>query len=197
MKLDKQALVERDERSVPFLDQLQYSLADSRIVPVHGIIDNVLSSLTNFRLQYLLSRSDDPITIQLNSLGGDVYQGLALYDSIRAASEKTEINVVALGTCMSMAVVVLQAGTKRYSLPNTSFLMHEISSFAAGKLSELKDEQSEMARLEGVMNQIVADRTGMPVKKLQRLFERKDLFIDAKTAKRYNLIDKIVTRVGK
>lgn len=176
-----------------YLDILQMNLLDRRIIPIHGPIDGMASLLLTYKLEYLMAQNDEPIKLQINSLGGDVYQGLAMYDRIMQAQDHGQvINTEAIGTCMSMAVILLQTGRKRSAHRNTSLLLHEISSYASGKVSEIKEEQKELERLDGVLNAILSERSGMPIEKLRKLFERRDLFIDVKTAKKYNLIDKII-----
>lgn len=175
-----------------FIDDIERGLAEQRIVNVVGQVDSTMSLELAARLNYLAGVNNKPINVFLNTFGGSVTDGLAIYDLIVALNKKVPINVVATGACMSMGTIILQAGRKRLTTPFTSFLLHELSMRNEGKLGELRDNQKEAERLQHILNGILAKRTRLSEKKLMQLFTRREFYIDAEEARKYRLVDGII-----
>lgn len=114
-------------------------------------------------------RSLKPITVRFNSPGGDLISGMALYDYIvMLRQEGIEVTTVATGMCASMAAVLLQAGTKRLVTPNAWFMIHEVSSFSEGKLSEIEDETKWLIRAQSRFLDILAERSKLSKAEIKR-----------------------------
>lgn len=146
------------------------------------------------------SESKKPIWVILNSPGGDVLHGLAIYDCIRMFAESgIEINVLSIGVAASMATVILQAGTKRLALPHTQFLVHQVSEtilFKTEEVSEGKERVEELERINRIVMGIIAERADIDLEELLRLSKKKDCWYAPEEAKKFGkngLIDKIIT----
>lgn len=134
---------------------------------------------------------NNPIQIYINSYGGSVYDGLGLYDTIQLAKSKGYIvRTVNIGTCASMASIILMSGSEghRDSMPNCSVMLHELSYGDFGKFSEMEDSVNEAKRLQEKLNKIIRIHTNFDPNN----FNRKDVWMDAETAKKYNIIDNII-----
>jgi ATP-dependent Clp endopeptidase proteolytic subunit ClpP len=140
-----------------------------------------------------------PISIILDSPGGDVFAGFGIHNMIQAAVlGGAQVNIIGKGLMASMATVVLQAGSQRLALPHTQFLVHEISQSifeVTEKVSETEERVEESKRLNRIVMGVIAERVGMSVDELIKISKKKDCWFDAKQALKlgeHGLIDKIV-----
>jgi len=140
-----------------------------------------------------------PIWVILDSPGGDVFAGFAIHDMIRSAvAGGAEINILGKGLMASMATVVLQAATKRFTLPYTQFLVHEVSQsiFEIGeKVSEGEERVEESKRINRIVMGIIAKRVGMNVDDLIKISKKKDCWFDADGALKlgeHGLVDQVI-----
>lgn len=143
-------------------------------------------------LRHLVARSKKPITIYMNTAGGSVVDGLAIYDLIRELGKKVPINIIGTGACMSMGAIIMQAATKRSATPNCAFMLHELHAGVVGSLSQMKDLHQQFDKTQKVLNAILRERTGLTNKRIREITERKDSFFSAEEALKFNLIDGIV-----
>jgi ATP-dependent Clp protease protease subunit len=144
--------------------------------------------------QLLFLASEDPdkdINIYINSPGGVVTAGLAIYDTMRYVSPR--VSTVCMGLAASMATVLLAGGTKgmRFALPNTRILIHQPSGGFQGQASDIQIHAMEILRIRKTLNDILAQHTGQPIEKIERDTER-DFFMSAEEAKGYGIIDDII-----
>lgn len=175
---------------------------ERREIIIAGTIDqHVMYYLTRL-FRYFAAVSKDPITVILNTPGGSIVDGLAIYDLIRMTTARgIKVNILAMGSCMSMGSIILQAATHRACTKNTAFLLHEVQTITIGtsvrSMSEEKDRQGDLERVQAVLNDILAQRTGMPEKKLRKLYERRDLYLTAQDALQYKLVDEVIDYNGR
>ena len=146
--------------------------------------------------QLLFLEADDPdkdITFYINSPGGVVTAGLAIYDTMQYI--KCDIATLCLGQAASMGAVLLSAGTngKRYSLPNSRILIHQPMGGYQGQATDIDIHAKEILRMRQDLNKILANHTGQKISKIQRDTER-DFFMSAGEAKKYGIIDKVLTK---
>lgn len=146
--------------------------------------------------QLLFLEADDPdkdITFYVNSPGGSVTSGLAIYDTMKYL--KCDVATLCMGQAASMAAVLLAAGTKgkRYSLPNSRILIHQPMGGFQGQATDIDIHAREILRMRQDLNKILANHTGQKVKKIQTDTER-DYFMSAVDAKQYGIIDKVITK---
>ena len=139
-----------------------------------------------------LDREDThmPIEFYINSPGGNVVDGLALYDVIHTIS--APVNTTCVGTAASMGAILLTAGTgTRAALPNSRIMIHAVSSGARGTSADLRIQMAETDRLENTLFKILADKTGKTVKQITKDCDR-DYYMSAEEAKAYGLIDTVI-----
>lgn len=169
----------------------------SNLIMINKPITQETVSEWQSMLLYLITQTtpeeskENPIQLYINSPGGSVYDGLGLYDVIHLIKSKGYIvRTINIGTCASMAAIILMAGSIGYreSLPNCSIMLHELSYGDFGKLSEMEDAVEESQRLQIILDGIITSNSNF----LPTDFERKDVWMDAKTALKYKIIDKIL-----
>lgn len=135
-----------------------------------------------------------PITLALNSPGGSVFDGLALYDYIRwLVSEGHEVTTLGIGQIFSMGGVILQAGSRRVMAPNAWFMIHEVSTTLpeGSKASAVGDESKLITRLQSQLLEILAERSEFSTRQLKNRWDRKDWYISASEALKHGFIDAI------
>ena len=139
-------------------------------------------------------KSNKDITFYINSPGGSVSDGMAIYDVMQII--KSDIKTVCIGRCSSMAAVLLSGGTKgkRYITPNSEIMIHEVSSFNMGKIGELKINYEHSNTLNERIIKLLANNTGKTVKQIRHDIQLKDRWFNAEEALKYGLIDKILTK---
>lgn len=167
-------------------------LMRERIILLGDEIDTHLANI--ICSQILLLDAEDPdkdIIIYINSPGGSVIDGLAIYDTMQHA--KAPINTICIGEAASMASVLLLAGSpsKRYALKNARVMIHQGSGGTKGQASDIEIYTRELLRLEHLINEIMHEHTGQSIEKLQK-DQNRDNYMTAPQALEYNIIDKIV-----
>ena len=169
-------------------------LLKERIVFLTGIVEDNLASLICAQLLFLESENPNKdISFYINSTGGAVTSGLAIYDTMQYI--KSDVSTVCIGQAASMGSLLLAAGTKgkRYALPNSRIMVHQPSGGVQGQASDIKIHANEILALRANLNQIYVDHTGQDLKKIEEYLDR-DKFLGPKEAKDFGLIDKIVTK---
>ena len=180
----------RGERSYDIYSRL---LKD-RIVFVGHPIDDLLSSLIIAQLLFLESEDPDKdINMYINSPGGSVTAGLAIYDTMQYI--KSDVSTICMGLGASMGALLLAAGTKgkRMTLPHSRLMIHQPSGGARGYASDIEIYAKETLKLREITTNILSEHTGQPVEKIQEDIER-DYFMSAEEAADYGLIDEVITR---
>ncbi|MGH7840243.1 MAG: ATP-dependent Clp endopeptidase proteolytic subunit ClpP [Steroidobacteraceae bacterium] len=178
----------RGERSYDIFSRL---LKD-RIVFVGGQITDEVSNLVTAQLLFL--ESEDPekeINMYINSPGGSVTAGLAMYDTMQFV--KPPVSTLCVGQAASMGAVLLAAGAKgrRYSLPHARIMIHQLSGGFEGQAADIDIQAREALRLRELLNQILSQHTGQPIKKIEKDTDR-DNFLSATQAVEYGLIDEMI-----
>ena len=167
-------------------------LLKNRIVFVGSAINDQVANVVVAQLLYL-SREDPESGIQMyiNSPGGQVYSGLAIFDTMRMIPNK--ISTVAVGVTASFGTILLAAGTKgqRYALPHATIHMHQPLGGAQGQASDIEIQAKEILRLKERLNEILAEATGQDIDAIIRDTER-DFYMDAQEAVEYGLVDKVL-----
>ena len=171
-------------------------LLKDRIILLGTPIDDDVANLIIAQLLFL--QAEDPkkdIELYINSPGGSVTAGLAIYDTIQVLS--CGVKTYCLGQCASMGAVLLAAGTagKRFALPNSRIMIHQPWGGAQGTAADIDIQAKEILRLKAMLNGILAKHTGQQVKKIEKDTER-DFFMSAEEAVSYGLVDSVVSRPG-
>jgi ATP-dependent Clp protease, protease subunit len=185
-------VVQQDSRGEREYDIYSRLLAE-RIVFIGTPIDDQIGNLVVAQLLHL--ESDDPdkdISVYVNSPGGDVYSGLAIYDTMQFI--KPDVQTICFGVAMSMGALLLTGGAKgkRLALPNSRMLVHQPSAGFEGQATDIDIHAREILDMRGRIDQIFAHHTGQPVEQVHTDLER-DRFFKAEEAVEYGLIDKVIS----
>ncbi|WP_138159505.1 ATP-dependent Clp endopeptidase proteolytic subunit ClpP [Peptoniphilus catoniae] len=180
----------RGERSYDIYSRL----LKERIIFISGEIDNVTADLVVAQLLFL--EAEDPnkdIQIYINSPGGLVSAGFAIYDTIQYI--KCDVSTMCIGLAASMGAFLLASGTKgkRFSLPNSDIMIHQPLGGAQGQASDIKIHAEKILELRDKINKILSERTGQPLEKVEKDTDR-DYYLSAEEAAKYGLIDKVITK---
>jgi ATP-dependent Clp protease protease subunit len=182
----------RDERAMDIYSRL---LKDRIVILGSGVNDDVANSIV---AQLLILQFDDPkadIHFYINSPGGSITAGMAIYDTMQYIS--CDVATYCIGQAASMGAILLTAGTpgKRYALPNARILIHQPLAGMEGTATELEIHAKEVLRIKGKMNDILLKHTGQTLTKIEEDTDR-DNFMSADEAKQYNLIDNVLQKLG-
>ncbi|HOZ61790.1 MAG: ATP-dependent Clp endopeptidase proteolytic subunit ClpP [Smithellaceae bacterium] len=186
-------VVEQDGRGERAFDIYSRLLKD-RIVFLGTAIDDNIANLVVAQMLYLESEDPDKeIFFYLNSPGGHVSSGLAIYDTMQYI--KSPISTVCMGQAASMAAILLAAGTKgkRFALPHARILIHQPLGGFQGQATDIDIQAKEILRLKDELNRILSQLTGKPLAKVINDTER-DYFMNSEQAKEYGIIDNIIVR---
>ena len=167
-------------------------LLKDRIIFLTGPVEDGVSDIIIAQLLFL--ESQDPnkdIQFYINSPGGVVTAGLAIYDTMNYI--KPDVSTSCIGQAASMGAVLLSSGAKgkRFSLPNSNILIHQPSGGAQGQASDIQIQAEQILKMKKRLNKILADNTGQSIEKIQKDTDR-DFAMDAYEAKEYGLIDKVI-----
>ena len=189
-------VVEQTNRGERAYDIYSRLLKD-RIIFLGAPIDDVFANLIIAQLLFL--EAEDPekdINLYVNSPGGSVTAGLGIYDTMQYV--KPPINTICLGQAASMGALLLTAGAKgkRYALPNARVMIHQPLGGFQGQATEIDIHAKEILKIRERLNEIMAKHTGQPIEKISHDTER-DYFMSAEEAKKYGLIDEVITRQSK
>lgn len=167
-------------------------LLRERIIMLGTPINDQIANLMVAQLLYL-AREDPtkPIRLYINCPGGQVYSGMAIYDTIQQV--ECPVSTVAVGFTASFGTVLLTAGTEgmRYALPNATIHMHQPLGGAQGQASDIAIQANEILRLRKSLNDILSFHTGQPIEKIEEDTDR-DVFMTAEEAKDYGLVDEVL-----
>ena len=169
-------------------------LLKNRIIFISGEIDDALSNLVVAQLLYLDSLNHDDISIYINSPGGSVTSGLAIYDTMNFI--KSNVCTIGYGICASMAAVLLSSGTKgkRYILPNADVMIHQVLGRSEGQASDIKIATDRILDLKNRLNTILSKNTNKHIKTIEKDTDR-DNYLNAKEALEYGIVDKIIKKM--
>ena len=167
-------------------------LLNERIIFLGTPIDDQIANLVVAQLLHLESEEPDKdISLYVNSPGGSVYAGLAIYDTMQFI--KPDVQTICVGIAMSMGALLLAGGAKgkRMSLPNAKVLIHQVSSGFQGQATDIEIQAREVISIKRRLEEIIAGHTGQPLDKVSKDMER-DYFMTSEEAKEYGIIDTVM-----
>ncbi len=184
-------IVEKSQRGERAYDIFS-RLLEERIIFLAGPVTDMNANLVIAQMLYLASR--DPkrdIKLYINSPGGSVTAGLAIYDTMQFL--KCPVSTICIGLTASMAAVILAAGTKgkRFALPNAEILLHQVSGGAQGQAVDIEITARQVLKVKEKLNKILSEHTGQPLPKITVDTDR-DFYLTAQEAKKYGLIDEVI-----
>ena len=180
----------RGERSFDIFSRL----LRERVIFLTGQVEDHMANLIVAQLLFLEAENPDKdIHLYINSPGGSVSAGLAIFDTMNFI--KPEVSTICMGGAYSMGSFLLAAGEKgkRYALANSRVMIHQPSGGAQGQATDIEINAREILKTRARLNEILAERTGQPVEKIEKDVER-DYWLDAKAAKEYGLVDEVLER---
>ncbi|OGZ68863.1 MAG: ATP-dependent Clp protease proteolytic subunit [Candidatus Staskawiczbacteria bacterium RIFCSPHIGHO2_02_FULL_34_9] len=185
-------IVEKSQRGERVYDIFS-RLLEERIIFLAGPITDLNANVVIAQMLYLASK--DPkkdIKLYINSPGGSVTAGLAIYDTMQFL--KCPVSTICVGLTASMAAIILAAGEKgkRYALPNAEILLHQVMGGAQGQASEIEITAKQILKIKSSINQILSKHTGQPIDRVERDTDR-DFYMTSEEAKEYGLIDEVIT----
>ena len=168
-------------------------LLKDRIIIISGEINDINSNTIVAELLYLDSLNNDDISIYINSPGGSVTAGMAIYDTMNFV--KSDVSTICVGMAASMGAFLLSSGCKgkRYVLPNSEVMIHQPLGGAQGQATEIKIAAERILKLKDKLNHILSKNTGKSLKIIEKDTER-DNFMDSKEALEYGIVDKIIEK---
>ena len=182
----------RGERSYDIYSRL----LKERVIFLVGEVNDQTANLVVAQLLFLESENPDKdISFYINSPGGSVSAGMAIYDTMQFI--KPDVSTLCIGFAASMGAFLLAAGEKgkRFSLPNSKIMIHQVLGGARGQATDIEIHARDILKTREQMNRILAERTGQPLEKIARDTER-DYFLNAEEAKDYGLVDLVITKRG-
>jgi ATP-dependent Clp protease protease subunit len=186
-------VVEQTSRGERAYDIYSRLLKD-RIVFIGSAVNDTVANLIIAQLLFLESEDPDKdINVYINSPGGDVYSGLAIYDTMQYI--KPDVSTICVGLAASLGAVLLSAGTKgkRFALPNSRIMVHQPLGGAQGQAVDIEIHAREILRIRETLNRILSTHTGQPVERIANDTDR-DFFMSAEMALEYGLIDAILEK---
>lgn len=168
-------------------------LLKDRIIILSGEIDDNLANSIVAQLLYLDSINNDTINLYINSPGGSITAGMAIYDTMNFI--KSDVSTICIGMAASMAAFLLSSGKKgkRFCLPNSEVMIHQPLGGAQGQATEIKIAAERILKLKDKLNTILAKNTGKSLKQIERDTER-DNFMDCNEAFEYGIIDNVIKK---
>jgi ATP-dependent Clp protease protease subunit len=167
-------------------------LLKERIIFLGSGIDDIVANTVIAQLLHLDSVSQEKdIKIYINSPGGSVTAGLAIYDTMQYV--KSDVSTISVGIAASMGATLLASGKKgkRFALPNSEIMLHQVMGGAEGQASDIKIRAEHILKMHERLNKILASHTGQDIKKIEKDTDR-DFFMSAEEAKVYGIVDKII-----
>ena len=180
----------RGERSYDIYSRL----LNDRIIFLSDEVNDVTASLVVAQLLYLEAQDPDKdIHLYINSPGGSISAGMAIYDTMNYI--KCDVSTICVGMAASMGAFLLSSGAKgkRYALPNAEVMIHQPLGGMQGQASDIKIHADHIIRIRAKLNQLLAEQTGKPLKTIERDTER-DNFMTADEAQAYGLVDKVISK---
>ncbi len=184
-------IVEKSQRGERVYD-IYSRLLEERIIFLSGPITDISAILIIAQMLYLASKdSKRDIKLYINSPGGSVTAGLAIYDTMQYV--RCPVSTICIGLTGSMAAIILAAGTKgkRFSLPNAEILLHQVAGGATGQAIEIEITAKQIVKIKNKINRILAYHTEQQLAKIEKDTDR-DFYMSAEEAKKYGLIDEVI-----
>jgi len=185
------SVVEKSQRGERVYDIFS-RLLEERIIFLAGVITDSVANLVIAQILFLASKdAKKDIKLYINSPGGSVTAGLAVYDTMQYVS--CDVSTICIGMAASMGATLLTAGEKgkRFALPNSEILLHQVAGGVKGQATDIEIEAKQILKIKGVLNEILAKHTGQALKKVEKDTDR-DFYLSAEEALKYGIIDQVI-----
>jgi len=185
------SIIEKSQRGERVYDIFS-RLLEERIIFLAGTITDSVANLVIAQILFLASKdAKKDIKLYINTPGGSVTAGLAIYDTMQYVS--SDVSTICIGMAASMGATLLGAGEKgkRFALPNSEILLHQVAGGIKGQATDIEIEAKQILKIKGKLNQILAEHTGQPIKKVEKDTDR-DFYLSAEEALKYGIIDQVI-----
>lgn len=182
-------IVEKSGRGEQVYD-LYSKLLQDRIIIINGVIEDDMAMSIVTQLLYLNQMSDKEIVMYINSPGGVITAGMAIYDTMKFV--KAKIKTVCIGQAASMGAFLLSSGDHRCILPHARVMIHQPLGGAEGQATDIAIQAKEILKIKSILNDIMAKNTKQSLKKISKDTDR-DFFMNAQEALKYGIVDEVVT----
>jgi len=185
------SIVEKSQRGERVYDIFS-RLLEERIIFLAGVITDSVANLVIAQILFLASKdAKKDIKLYVNSPGGSVTAGLAIYDTMQYVS--CDISTICIGMAASMGATLLTAGEKgkRFALPNSEILLHQVAGGVKGQATDIEIEAKQILKIKGKLNEILSEHTGQSLKKIEKDTDR-DFYLSAEEALKYGIIDQVI-----
>jgi ATP-dependent Clp protease, protease subunit len=185
------SIVEKSNRGERVYD-IYSRLLEERIVFLAGVINDSVANLVIAQILFLASRDPNrDIKVYINSPGGSVTAGLAIYDTMQYVD--CDVSTICIGMAASMGATLLASGQKgkRFALPNAEILLHQVAGGIKGQAADIEIEARQILKVKGRLNEILSKHTGQALKKIERDTDR-DFYLSSDEAKKYGVIDEVI-----
>lgn len=182
------------DKEIIYKNKMEDRLLESRTILIYGEINQKLAEEVSAKLLVLQEMGDEPINIFVNSQGGHVEAGDTIHDMIRFV--KPEVRIIGTGWVASAGVTIYLAAEKenRYALPNTRFMIHQPLGGVTGQASDIKIEMEEIQRMRDRLNQLISNRTGQPLEKIEKDTDR-NYWMGSEEAIEYGIVSRIIENI--
>ena len=184
-------IIEKSQRGERVYDIFS-RLLEERIIFLAGPITDAVANLVIAEILFLASKNlNQDIKLYINSPGGSVTAGLAIYDTVQYVD--CDVSTICVGLAGSMAATLLASGKKgkRFALPNSEILLHQVAGGVTGQAAEIEIGAKQIIKIKQKLNQILARHTGQSLKKVEKDTDR-DFYLSAEEAKKYGIIDEVI-----
>ena len=184
-------IIEKSQRGERAYDIFS-RLLEERIIFLAGPINDTVANLVIAQILYLASKSDkEDIKLYINSPGGSVTAGLAIYDTMQYVS--CDVSTICVGMAASMAATLLASGAKgkRFALPNSEVMLHQVAGDLTGQATDIEIGAKQILKLKKKLNEILSRHTGKSLSQIEKDTDR-DFYLSADDAKKYGLIDEVI-----
>jgi ATP-dependent Clp protease protease subunit len=184
-------VIEKSQRGERVYDIFS-RLLEERIIFLAGPVNDALANLVIAEILFLASKdTKQDIKVYINSPGGSVTAGLAIYDTMQFV--ECDVSTICVGMAASMAATLLAAGTKgkRFALPNSEILLHQVRGGFEGQAADILIASQQILKLKGRIDEILVKHTGQPLKTIEKDTDR-DFYLSAEEAKKYGVIDEVI-----
>lgn len=166
-------------------------LLKERIIFLGSAINDAVANTIIAQMLFLNSQNEEEVKLYINSPGGNVSAGLAIFDTMNYL--RCDVSTICIGTAASMGAVLLSAGTKgkRFALPNSEILLHQVMGGAEGQASDIEISARHILKTKEKLNKILAETTSQKIEAIEKDTDR-DFYMNAEEAKKYGLIDKVI-----
>ena len=185
--------LERRTEIPDYMNDIERELLKHNTIVLHGELGEENCNRICKQLLYLGYKGAKEITVIMNSVGGEVYHALLIFNTLESLRRSgLKIIIEARGICASMGTIILMGASVRKATKYSRFLLHEVAGYSFGKASEVKEESEELMKLNKMLDEIISSHSKITLEKLKKMTKKREWWLSAEQAFRQGLVDEIV-----